>query len=406
MRNEHISDALNMVNDDIIEEADAVRHRKQKHGKGWCKWAGVAACFAIIIYAAIWQLPQKKSDDLTQLPMLHISEDTSSAMGFEGYLAYDVSELVNANPWNDNTELATLPVYENLLDYDEYFIAKGANLDEMREFLLEVASRLGLNTDTLTITDDVPDEEMQKKITEEFQARGDTLPDGYFNPKILMAEENGLKIEVDQAMTTAINFEPAVSLPSEYHFAYDATYEDMAAVAEYLGAEYKDLIGIEQPQVNITGGDYTYDLHQGYTICFFDTSGSKTEQILNYNFNQVAFYPDGEGKLFLARIYHPDLSKKVGDYPIITSEEATKRLSEGHFITTVPYEMPGVEHVRKVELIYRTGVFEEYYMPYYRFYIEIPELEENGLKTYGGYYVPAVEETYISNMPMWGESFH
>lgn len=43
-----------------------------------------------------------------------------------------------------------------------------------------------------------------------------------------------------------------------------------------------------------------------------------------------------------------------------------------------------------MELIYRTGEHEECFMPYYRFYVELPEDErENGLKTYGAYYVPA-----------------
>ena len=63
--------------------------------------------------------------------------------------------------------------------------------------------------------------------------------------------------------------------------------------------------------------------------------------------------------------------------------------------------------LKKAELIYRTGEYEEYYMPYYRFYVELPEEErENGLKTYGAYYVPAVESSYIYNMPVWDGSFN
>lgn len=45
-------------------------------------------------------------------------------------------------------------------------------------------------------------------------------------------------------------------------------------------------------------------------------------------------------------------------------------------------------------------------MPYYRFYVELPEEESDGMKTYGAYYVPAVEEKYISNMPLWDGSFN
>ena len=46
-------------------------------------------------------------------------------------------------------------------------------------------------------------------------------------------------------------------------------------------------------------------------------------------------------------------------------------------------------------------------MPYYRFYVELPEeTQNNGLNTYGAYYVPAVESRYISNMPTWEGSFN
>ena len=66
--------------------------------------------------------------------------------------------------------------------------------------------------------------------------------------------------------------------------------------------------------------------------------------------------------------------------------------------------MPGAGYVAKTELIYMTGEREQYYLPFYRFYVEVPELErEGGFKTYGSYYVPAVEESYLYQMPVWGE---
>lgn len=82
-------------------------------------------------------------------------------------------------------------------------------------------------------------------------------------------------------------------------------------------------------------------------------------------------------------------------------------LLNGNYITTVPCEISEATLIKKVELVYRTGKYEKCYMPYYRFYVELPEKEqENGLKTYGAYYVPAVESSYISNMPKWDGSFN
>lgn len=121
----------------------------------------------------------------------------------------------------------------------------------------------------------------------------------------------------------------------------------------------------------------------------------------------TTFHCDDEGKLFIARVYQPDLSEKVGDYPIINWQQARELLLNGSYLTTVPYEISGPEYVKKVELIYRTGSHEQYFMPYYRFYVELLEEEmENGRKTYGAYYVPAVDRSYISNMPTWDGSFN
>lgn len=245
--------------------------------------------------------------------MLSISE-SSEGMGYEGYMAYDISELVNANPWNEDSELTTLPVYQNPLTYDENFIASGADFDKMKQFLLEVAGRLGLDTDNLKITDNAPDEESKQKMIEKFQSVNDTVPDGYFDPTELIIEADGLKIEVDQTMTVTVSFDPAVSLPEEYHFTQYTSYDDIASVAEYLKDTYKEFIGFDHPQVNIYGGDYNIYDQQKYSIEYFNAGENEIEQIINYNFNR---------------------------------EQARELLLNGSYLTTVPYEMPGSEYIKK-----------------------------------------------------------
>ena len=340
--------------------------------------------------------------------MLSVAQAGQGEAGsYEGVRVYDISELVNANPWKEEMEISTLPVYENVLSYDENYIARGGDFEKMREFLLEVAGSLGLNQESLTITDDVPDEEMKQIITEKLQSVGETVPEGYFDPTKLIGEADGLKIEVDQAMTARVSFEPAIAVPEKYHFTHYATYEELAETAGYLEKEYADFIGMGHPTVNIYGGGYNIYLQQGYNLAFYDWVEDSIQNIINYNFNRVTFYCDDQGELFLARNYRPDLSRMVGEYPVITAAEARELLLQGNYITTVPYEMPGEEFIGKVELVYRTGEREQYYMPYYCFYVELPEAAMgDGLKAYGAYYVPAVESAYISDMPVWDGSFN
>lgn len=403
MKNEKLLNAIGKIDDDLI--SDAVNDTKVKKNNTWLKWGAAAACLALVVSAGTRLIPNSSStEELPGLPMLTISENTGAAQGFEGYMAYEISELVNANPWNEDVEISALPVYKNQLTYNENFIAANADFEAMKDFLLEVASRLGMDTDNLSISDNTMSAEEQAAVLEK---TGGDIPDGYFNPTEVIVKEDGIKIEVDTSLTAKITFDPAITLPEGYEFSHHSSYNDTASVAEYLKETYRDLLGMDNPQINIYGGDYNIYLQQSYNIEFFNAADDITEQILNYNFNRAAFYCDDNGKLFMARIYHPDLSGKIADYPIISSKEAEKLLLSGNYTTTVPYEMPGKQYIAKVELVYRTGIYEEYYMPYYRFYVELPDMErDNGVKTYGAYYVSAVNEAYITDMPTWDGSFN
>ena len=261
-------------------------------------------------------------------------------------MAYDISELVNANPWNENSELSALPVYQNPLTYDENYIASGADFDKMQEFILDVAGRLGFDTNNLTITDNALDEEAKQEMIEKFKKAGDSVPEGYFDPTKLVIKAEGIEIEVDQSMTAKVSFDPAVSLPEEYNFTHFASYDDKVAVADYLKSEYCEFIGIDDPQVNIYGGDYNIYNQQSYSIEFFDAGESAVEQIINYNFNRVAFYCDDNGELFMARIYQPNLSKELGEYPIISPEQAKELLLTVIILRRSLMKFPG-QHLSK-----------------------------------------------------------
>lgn len=406
MTKKDISDAVTNINTEYIEKAADYTVRKRSGRPVFIKFGAAAACLALVIFAGTALFPRGGMTPNTELPMLSISE-ISSGMGFEGYMAYDISELVNSNPWEENLKISALPVYKNALEYTENFIAKETDIAKMREFALDIAGRLGLDTGALTVTDNAPDEETKQKIIEKMQKAGAEVPEGYFDPTEVTIKSAGFKITVNRAMTATVSFDTPVSLPEEYNFTFYASYDEKRAAAEYLKDRYGEFIGYEDPIINISGGDYNIYGDRSFSVEFFDVGDSDEEKIINYNFNRTAFYCDDNGDLFLIRIYMPDLSNKLGDYPIIGSEAAREMLLSGHYITTVPYELPGEEFIKKTELIYRTGEYEEYYMPYYRFYVELPEEErDNGLKTYGAYYVPAVEGTYISDMPTWDGSFN
>jgi len=405
MRGREMLETIENLNPAYIEAADEMP-KAEKVGR--FKWASVAACLCLLMAGALIFAQNNSSTpaEEAQLPLLTITYDNAGAMGFEGYMAYDISDLTNGNPWHEGAELSTLPVYRNALSYDESYNVTGTDCDKMEAMLYDVAARLGIEEKDLTVSDDAPDASQQAAIKEKFAAVGAAVPEGYFEPSHLIGEASGIIIEVSRALTATIDFMPPIELPEEYHFAYHCSYEDMQHAAQYLQENYSSLLDMEVPKTNIYIGDYDIYQRQLFNLAFFEGDGDLAEQMVNYAFRRVAFYPD-EGKLWLARVWEPDLSDKVGDYPIISVEDARTLLEGGKYITSVPYELPGMEYVAKVELMYRNGAHDEYHIPYYRFFVELPELtEDNGMKTYGAYYVPAVHESYISNMPVWDGSFN
>lgn len=402
MKSEILLQAIGKIDDELIANAGEIRSKNRI--KMWLSCGAVAACIALVVFAgsvAGWFSPIESSPELS---MLTISED-SGGMGFEGYMAYDISELVNANPWSEDAKLSTLPVFKSKLYRDENMNMRGMDFEAMRAMLLDTAERLGMDTDNLVITDDTPSAEMQAATVEKFASMGEEVPDGYFDPTSLIVEQDGIRIEVVPVMNAIITFDPAKVFPNGLGFHYYSPYEDVEKTAEYIKEEYKELLNMYNPITDINGRDYNIYGERGVDLCFYDGAEDLTQRIINYNFYYTSFSCNESEELFHVCVHNCDLSDKVGDYPIITAKEAKKLLLSGNFVTSVPYDFPGGEYVKKVELIYRTDA--GYYIPYYRFYVELPEAErEGGMKTYGAYYVPAVKEEYIENMPLWDGSFN
>lgn len=436
MRPEQLSDALHYVDDDLLRESAEIREAGKGRRPAWQRWAALAACLALVVLAGTrlmsgggilpkpGDLPRPGSSGPSQpvqsgeLPLITIQNDGMGAMGYEGYLAYDISELRGNNPWRTvGGELTTLPVYRNPLLYNDQHQASGADWEKMKALLLTVAEGLGLDTAALPVTDNAPDEAYRKAVEEKVAAVGDTLPEGYFDPTACIMEGDSIRIEVDQTLTARIDFDPPVELPEELAFTHTASREEMAAAADWLAEKYSGLLSkMAKPTLDQGMADRNIYGERSFDVAYYDGGGTAEERIVHYNFDRVAFYNDDEGKLFLARVYAPDLSGKLGDYPIITVEKAQELLLAGNYATSVPCPLPGEESIVDVELVYRTGTYEEVWLPYYRFLAELPEEyrpsadhrpgDDRILHDYGAYYVPAVEGSYITNMPTYDGGFN
>ncbi len=439
-------DAITNIDDKLLE-------KPQRAKVNWLKIVAIAAMFAIIVGIGATALgrdnklpiddspdiekPVTEVTDTTDIeppvdsttatsPVTEITENTDSpesdppldlpliplsfnngGMGFEGYMVYDISELVNANPADIYSLPERLPVYKNNIYYSyPDHITLGIDYEAMESLLMEYADRFGI-TDYEIKTDE-PDEEQKEKIIKYLSPEGKELASmEHFNLYTMWIETEDIKVSVNVHLGVSIRYKNGIELPENLNFGHYSSYEDMCEVAEYIGEEYSLFFeGMENPTLNIFGGDYNIFKEQGYDIQFFDNSGSDVDRIINYNFKSVSFLPNDEGKLWIIRPDSEINGEKLGDYPIITYEEAEAMLYEGKYLTTVTdYAVSENSIVEKAELIYRTGGEEEYYLPYFRFYIDI-DREVEGMKTYGAFYVPAVEPEYLENVAVWDGHFN
>ncbi len=386
MNKETLSAALNHLDDGILTETEQARSGKKRGRAGWLRWAAAAACVAAAIYGGVRLFPGTAPGGEAslpgELPMLTLGPNFVEGYGFEGYIASDASELVNNDPWEGEAAPETLPVFQNMNPSDPAGMVL-ADQEVMEAKVRETARRLGLSG--LTITESEDDH--------------------------VVGEAEGAEIWAFGDQQIRVEFDPARPLPQGLNFThYDSSYADIEAVGEYLKGEYAALLDMAEPVVNVTGGDYNIYRQQSYGLSFYDGAGSAAEQMAARDLRHAEFCCHDNGEFWLVWLNFYDLSQKVGDYPVITAEEAEELLLQGHYATSVPYELPGREYIAKVELMYRSSLSQQYFIPYYRFLVELPEMKqikmELGMNNYGAYYVPAVEGKYLTNMPTYDGSFN
>ena len=386
MNGNEFLDKMSLADPAYVEEAD----RPVKKRTTWRRWGAMAACLAVLLGVGFLFFPRSSPDVPdpvpTELPTLPVSMGPSlGGYGYEGYYVRDISELKNTSPSQIGSLPDTLPVFRNATGGYPLQAATEEYMAKMLTLCRSVAGRLGWDAE---------------KTAEVWEERSD----GLAPTTVTATGADGVKIEVDQFMTVTISY-PDRNRPFSENVL--PTYDDAHKLAEKLLAEYRDLMNFANPQICITGGYYNIDGEQSYDIAFVETGGTQTEELLEFFFHGAEFFCNEDGEPRIIRLRCTDLSDKVGDYPIITAQQAQAQLVAGHYITSCGWEMPGEAYIRKVELVYRTGEYDEYFMPYYRFYVELlEEAPVEGCMHLAAYYVPAVAEEYLAPLSTWDGRFN
>lgn len=406
MRGIDLLEKMDLIDSKFIEEAEEPIQKSQ-----WKKVVLAAASIAIIAFGIsrlflppvhVSETPPVTSEETedeqmeiaeqsetekvseeTELPMLTLSDGGGDGRGYAGIYVHDLKDYIAQNHIKA-PDFETLPVYKNRFQMNFSTLSNVVLEEEMLAVLEQTVHRL-----------DYPLEQGDVIINKTGEKGEDLIATS------VVFEKDQYRIEVDQQLETKITVREI--LPDGVNTT-DASLDEMEAIAAYVQTNDEKIIGFKNLQAEVAGGDVNYDGNPRYNIRFYEVSDDPKEEFINAQLYAGSFY-SFEEELNFQIPYMGDL-EIVGDYPLISKEEAKEVLLQNRYMSSVPYEISGEEAVQAVELVYQHGPLDAYFIPFYLFYVEIPAEVDNGTKHYGLYYVPAVQEKYISNMPLYDGGFN
>ena len=382
MKKNKISETIDNISSEYIDEAIEYSGAKNRYSKVWIKWAAVAACFVLIIAGTL------SANFVANkiLPMLELGIDNTGGMSFEGWFLKNTDDFTCDNPWKNQRFLSRLPVYSNIA-FDEKGTPCGWSEKRLEEMIGIAADKSGTTVTNIT------------------KSYANDLYGGYEEDFVyaINAETVDGEIVANAAGGLTIIFNDPISLPFDFDNG-NRTQGEKAT--EYFSNKFSTLISefidFEKPAFAIS---YDYDAYKkivGKYIAY-DSADNRIRDILNYNLQYVNFQLDESGNLLWINIYNSFCGvEKMGDYPIVSVNKAKSELEKGNYISTYLDGFPGKEYIADVELIYKHGK-RETVAPYYRFIVELPEtpsLNEE-IKSYGAFYVPAIKKEYISEIILY-----
>lgn len=409
MREERLLRLIGEIDEEFIEEATPESRRNTKLIL-FISLAAVA-CLCIVFYAGLklydsnlhikpainemYDFSYKISD--IESDLIRINPDMMSlGAGFSAVMFYNDEELKS---YIGESKLVgeCFPVYK-ITNYSEMRNNLYLNEDELKSLAEHVALLL---------------KDTNIKVAGEYLYNSDGNKKECYQAK---AFSDNYKIYVEANGNVKIDFnEP---LPIKEHSFFDdgrTSDEDAYKTLIFLAKKYSAILEFEDCEYDYKmekiEDDYTYfgEKEVGYyrNYIIYDKKSGHNDRFENY----IEFIPNDDGDLTSIIISFPLAGKEyLGDYPIISEEEAKTVLLSQSYISNVPteYLKDGKiyeEDVKAVSLDYRS---DEYTLPYYCFYVELDcEFNEvEGLKHYGMFYVPAIEEQYLDEVELYDGSFN
>ena len=410
MKKEDLIDALNEADETMVEAAGQARRNYQSQKKRKAVWtrtaAGIGALAAVIAGIMIVQKPAPSESeqaidvtptphetdpkkDYSDLPAITLTRNPSVGGGGLAWLMYpDYTKETDYNPWTEEMKLEDLPVYKR--PAHSAGEAWGLSEEEIRKQLTDAAELLGLKPDGFEVT-----------------YAGDNRTPGIPSemPVFMTAECEEASVSANGYGDVTFFYNPGYGKQiSEFADMDAASLSDVSAeaaltAAQWMKNEYSSLLKGSEGLIDVSR-NYSYEGvgHNSYYI--YAEGESNEETLLNYAYRRIQFAGQWEdpSEIGMIRIYDSlAAAEKIGNYPLISKEEAFEQLKEGNFIGKLPDEWNAAQ-ITDAQIAYEDFHSLEYQIPYWKLIIDITDQTDDlpGLRTYAVCYVPAVDPSFIT----------
>ena len=401
MKGEQISDALQMLRDDMIEETEQVRSGKRKPARRriWAA-AAVAACLCIVVGAVVVQTAQNTDNGrITAEKITEFSGGTMLGGSTQAYITKQANALQDLmwSPIRDNSEVAALPVYrpKRIQNLNRY-------ADDCAEFFAQgLRDGLGISTEIGDSYDSGWGEVFARTYSVECEK---------FDASVKVYDECGAvqaqySLEVPHGMSL---FETTAPVSAEDEEILAAAGEVLDVFNTVFGKNYE-----ARAVTRIVSRMPDKETHWVYAYAW-ESSENSAQQMYNTYLDYVyitftnAFSAD-QNVLQLSKAWRTvnELEPiSETETPLLSLAEAEEELEKGYIFLghVCPVCMSMNTEVDfsdydGVEIVYRDGMFYTYNIPYYAFY------KQTGEEAFAVTYVPAVKvegmEEYFKAQESW-----
>lgn len=346
-----------------------------------------------IVFPSVPTLPETNGES----PILN-AKYYEPVVGMGGPGGSKEPETDIGNFWSAGMSFETLPAYYNFSESSEH--------DYMIQTLKCVAETFGYDISEMDVKDNFFTEESERKIREQWEGYGAPEEEiermirisktmsgeitASFKNEITISLNLGYRLEVKVRWSNGNCF----SIPDEYK-PTSLTMTEMDKAGRYVLGTYNNMFIISNPVLSVkSSSDNRVEYYEGDT---------DAEKFVNYQLNRFVFEFNPKGDIVSMQFRAAGM-KKVGDYPIISVDEATEGLYNNRYfrvIATVDHDFSGTEPIGAIELVYLDDIGHLYAMPFYHFEVGLTSEEvgygNSGETRYFAYYVPAITDEYLGD---------